>query len=85
MTPLQKALTNETKMESYLLRTDTKEIISDIKAYHNADRTVIATAAMQGLCALPNKGTFGSHEEGWAAIAKHSVDIADALMAELKK
>jgi len=85
MTPLELALTDVEEMNGYLEITTTEDIIKDILSYHNADRTVIATAAMQGLCALPNKGTFGSHEEGWAAIAKHSVDIADALIAELKK
>jgi len=87
MTPLQLALRSTDEMDFYLENTKTQKIINDIKEVTpTPDRIIIATAAMQGLCALPDKGgNFDTLEEAWESLAQNSVMIADALIAELNK
>lgn len=48
-------------------------------------REYFAAMAMTGLCALQNKGSFNSDLEAWAALAEHSVLIADSLIEALNK
>lgn len=44
-------------------------------------------AAMQGLCAAPNKSDqiLNSSDEAWEFLATHAVKIAKATLAELSK
>lgn len=85
MTPLQLALTSESEMNNYRTKTTNLEMIRDIKNHSNADRTVIATAALSGLCAVNNKGSFSTLEEAHEVLADQSVLLADALIKSLKK
>lgn len=45
-------------------------------------RFYAACAAMQGLCALPNKGTFESLEQANELLVKQSYAIADELLKQ---
>ena len=47
-------------------------------------REYFAGLAMQGLLALPDKGTFSSFDEGIERLCKVSVKIADELLKQLE-
>ncbi len=83
MTPLQLALTSEIQMDLYLEEYGSEQIIKDILAYSNADRTVIATAAMQGI--LSNSSDWNEDQINVDWVSRNSVKYADALIAELNK
>lgn len=48
-------------------------------------RQHFASLALQGLCALPDKGEFKSNEEAWEKMVQYSVLAADKLIEELNK
>jgi len=45
-------------------------------------RFYAACAAMQGLCAVNDKGTFGSMEEVYEKLITHSYKLADELLKQ---
>ena len=46
-------------------------------------REYFAGLAMQGLCAVSDKGTFETIEDMYNSVATHSVKIADELLKQL--
>ncbi len=48
-------------------------------------REQLAAMAMQGLCAVGDKGEFSSFEYAYKVLAKQAVDIADALIKQLNE
>lgn len=90
MTPLQLALTSNKNFIEYLEATRTENIIKDIKAYSNADRTVIATAVLQGMlasgCYMGDNSQYLSDIKNEAIPrCKDAVAWTDALITELNK
>lgn len=87
MTPLELALTSPDKMDWYFDSTPASRIISDIVdfAKYNADRTVIATACLQGLIATNANNGMASAYGPTTEQADIAVDYADALIERLKK
>jgi hypothetical protein len=85
MTPLQLALTSEKEMDNYLENTTSKDIIKDILAYSNADRTVIATACLQGLISSNNNAGGASTFLPLSEQAELSVKYSDELIKALNK
>lgn len=80
ITDLEKALQSTEMMDAYLELNLTSDIIREIKEYRKSDRTIIATAVMQGMCANPNVYR-GQHDK----LAREVTMITDALIAELNK
>ena len=83
MTPLQLALTSKQEMDAYLDQYATSEIIEDIKAYSNVDRTLIATAAMKGILSNSPDWSDSDHNLDWVSNA--AVKFSDRLIASLNK
>ena len=53
--------------------------------YNEYLRIYFAGLAMQGLLALPDKGTFGSFDEAIEWVCKVSVKFADELLKQLEE
>lgn len=99
MTPLQLALTSVDEMDAYIEGVHTVQLIADIKAYSNVDRTVIATAINSNLAGayyLMSDHQRACTQREWLkeyggnatpaeATASDTLKFTDALIAALNK